>query len=133
MNDITFSSGLNMGTHGSSSGGLLGTACVGHRDGSVTYWDMNTRSCLTHQQAHQGETRGVTFSVDGSYLASASFDSSVKITDARDLDNLTTVKTLYHEDRVVSVKWHPFLPLLLSTSADKTARIWYPQMGDGGQ
>jgi WD40 repeat protein len=69
----------------------------------------------------------VSFSVDGKYLASAGFDSQIVITDTSDLDNLSPIKTLYHDDKVVSVKWHPFLPLLLSTSADKTARIWYPQ------
>jgi WD40 repeat protein len=66
--------------------------------------------------------------VDGKYLASAGFDSQIVITDTSYLDNLTTIKTLHHDDKVVSVKWHPFLPLLLSTSADKSARIWYPQM-----
>jgi hypothetical protein len=24
------------------------------------------------------------------------------------------------------VKWHPYLPLFISTSADKSARIWAP-------
>ena len=86
------------------------------------------RKCLAVQKAHTAETRGVTFSVDGKYLASAGFDSQIVITDTSDLDNLVPVKTLTHDDRVVSVKWHPFLPMLLSTSADKTARVWFPQM-----
>ena len=37
-------------------------------------------------------------------------------------------KINFEDDKVVSVKWHPFLPLLLSTSADKTARLWYPYL-----
>jgi len=42
-----------------------------------------------------------------------------------DLEHMQTVKELTeHEDKVVSVKWHPYLPMLLSTSADKSARIW---------
>jgi WD40 repeat protein len=69
----------------------------------------------------------VSFNVDGKYLASAGFDSFIHITDTSDLDSLQTVKSLQHEDKVVSVRWHPHLPLLLSTSADKTARVWYPQ------
>ena len=68
----------------------------------------------------------MSFSVDGKYLASAGFDSQIAITDTSNLDQLNPVKRLYHDDKVVSVKWHPFLPMLLSTSADKTARIWYP-------
>ncbi len=70
----------------------------------------------------------MSFTVDGKYLASAGFDSNIVITDTSDLDNMTTVKTLQHDDKVVSVRWHPFLPLLLSTSADKSARVWYPQI-----
>ena len=70
----------------------------------------------------------MSFSVEGKYLASAGFDHKIVITDTSDLDNLSVVKTLHHDDKVVSVKWHPFLPLLLSTSADKSARIWYPQI-----
>ena len=49
----------------------------------------------------------------------------------KNLEKVSVVKTLEHEDKVVSVKWHPYLPLLLSTSADKTARIWYPQYNGG--
>lgn len=105
---------------------LAGLACVGHQDGSLTFWDINMRKCMAQYMAHQSEARGVSFNVDGKYLASAGFDSQIVVTDTSDLDNLTTVKTLQHDDKVVSVKWHPHLPLLLSTSADKTARIWYP-------
>jgi len=41
-------------------------------------------------------------------------------------NNFNRIKTLEHADKVVSVKWHPEVPLLLSTSADKTARVWIP-------
>lgn len=65
------------------------------------------------------------FSPDGHYLVSASFDSTIKIYDV-DKD-FSLVNELEHNDRVVSVKWHPDFPLMLSTSADKTARIWIPE------
>lgn len=71
--------------------------------------------------------RGVSYSVDGYFVASAGYDHQVHISDTVNLEAVQVVKTLEHEDKVVSVKWHPYLPLLLSTSADKTARIWYPQ------
>lgn len=72
--------------------------------------------------------RGVSYSVDGAFIASASYDGQVHISETVDLDRVNVVKTLTgHEDKVVSVKWHPYTPLLLTTSADKTARIWYPQ------
>jgi WD40 repeat protein len=87
---------------------------------------MRMRNFLAKTNAHNSEARGVDFSIDGTYVASAGFDSQIVITDTSNLDNLAPVKTLSHDDKVVSVKWHPFLPLLLSTSADKTARLWYP-------
>jgi WD40 repeat protein len=77
--------------------------------------------------AHSQEARGVSFNVDGKYLASAGFDGQIIITDTTDLNKLTTVKTLQHNDKVVSVRWHPHMPLLLSTSADRSVRVWYPQ------
>lgn len=44
-----------------------------------------------------------------------------------DMNNgFSVVKTLEHTNKVISVKWHNMYPLLLSTSADKTARIWMP-------
>lgn len=68
----------------------------------------------------------MSYSVDGNYVASASYDGNIHITDAVNFDKLKIVKTLKHEDKVVSVKWHPYLPLLLSSGADRTARIWFP-------
>lgn len=127
MNEIAFAPQHSAESSDNTAGTqLAGLACVGHQDGSMTFWDLNMRKCLAQYMAHQSETRGVSFNVDGKYLASAGFDSQIVVTDTSDLENLVTVKTLQHEDKVVSVKWHPHLPLLLSTSADKTARIWYP-------
>jgi WD40 repeat protein len=70
--------------------------------------------------------RGISYSADGRYVSTASFDKSIMIADTLNVDNMSIVKTLEHEDKVVSVKWHPYLPLLISTSADKSARIWSP-------
>lgn len=72
--------------------------------------------------------RGVSYSVDGNFIASAGYDGDLHISDTVNLDKVKIVKTLKHEDKVVSVKWHPYLPLLLSSSADKTARLWYPSV-----
>jgi WD40 repeat protein len=100
-------------------------AAVGHDDGSVSIWNINMRQMVAHYKMHDQQVRGVTYSPDGQYVASASHDSNVHITD---LGSGKVVKTLDgHRDKVVSVKWHHQRPLILSTSADKTARIWYPK------
>ena len=54
----------------------------------------------------------MSYSVDGYQLASASYDGLLHISDTVNLDEIKIVKTLQHEDKVVSVKWHPYLPLL---------------------
>lgn len=50
MNEICFSSSpsLEGGVNGSGSdnASLNGLACVGHVDGTLTFWDMNMRRCL---------------------------------------------------------------------------------------
>ena len=84
------------------------------------------RQCMVHEKLHNAEVRGISQSADGRYLASAGFDKNINITDTINFQNINIVKTLDHDDKVVSVKWHPYLPLLLSTSADKSARIWSP-------
>ncbi len=58
-------------------------------------------------------------------MASAGFDKNINISDTLN-EEISVVKVLEHDDRVVSVRWHPYLPLLISTSADKSARIWTP-------
>lgn len=86
------------------------------------------RQCVSHEKFHEAEVRGVSFSADGRYVASAGFDKNIVISDTIGNESLQVVKTLEHDDKVVSVKWHPYLPLLISTSADKSARIWSPKV-----
>ena len=86
------------------------------------------RRCIAHQRLHEAEVRGVSFTGDGRYLASAGFDKNIVISSTSNKENIQIVKALGHNDKVVSVKWHPFLPLLLSTSADKSARVWVPSL-----
>ena len=68
----------------------------------------------------------MSYSADGKLVASAGFDKSIMISDTKTQDQMQVVKVLDHDDKVVSVRWHPYLPLLISTSADKSARIWAP-------
>ena len=43
-------------------------------------------------------------------------------------DDLKPVKYLEHDDRAVNCIWHPDKPIIVSSSADKTARIWSPKI-----
>jgi len=99
---------------------------AGHVDGNITIWDAQRKSLFTEiKENSQGkEVRTICFSPDGKYLISGGFDNKIKIYDILNTFNLAS--ELEHNDKVVSVKWHPDLPIIVSTSADKTARIWSP-------
>ena len=99
---------------------------AGHVDGKITIWDAQRKSLFTEikENTQQKEVRGLAFSPDGKYLVSGGFDNKVKIYDI--MNNFNLAGELEHNDKVVSVKWHPDLPILVSTSADKTARLWCP-------
>ena len=99
---------------------------AGHVDGKITIWDAQRKSLFTEikENTQQKEVRGLAFSPDGKYLLAGGFDNKVKIYAIT--NNFNLAGELEHNDKVVSVKWHPDLPILVSTSADKTARLWCP-------
>ena len=97
-----------------------------HVDGKITIWDAQRKSLFTEikENTQQKEVRTLAFSPDGKYLVSGGFDNKIKIYDI--MNNFNLSGELEHNDKVVSVKWHPDLPIIISTSADKTARLWSP-------
>ena len=99
---------------------------AGHVDGNITIWDAQRKSLFTEiKENSQGkEVRTICFSPDGKYLISGGFDNKIKIYDI--LNNFNLASELEHNDKVVSVRWHPDIPIIVSTSADRTARLWSP-------
>ena len=96
-------------------------AAVGHLDGVVSLWDITAGKLMSKYNYHTADCRSVEFSSDTNWLVSCSFDGSLGFVNMKSGKNC---KVEFHDDRVVSIKWHPYLPILLSTSADKTARIF---------
>ena len=97
---------------------------VGHTDGLMTIWDYSKQSVIKEIYGHNEQIRSVAFSPDGKYLLSGAFDAKIKIYDVK--NNFNFIGEIEHNDKVVSCKWHPEIPLIVSTSADKTARVWIP-------
>lgn len=74
---------------------------------------------------HTADCRSVEFDAKSQYLLSASFDNTIGIYDLK--QQSIKAQPDCHTDRVVLAKWHPHLPITLSTSADCTARILGPR------
>jgi len=106
----------------SSSNNII--VAVGHTDGLMTIWDYSKQCVIKEIYEHNEQIRSVAFSPDGKYLLSGAFDSKIKIYDIN--NNFNFIGEIEHGDKVVSCKWHPDIPLIISTSADKTARVWIP-------
>lgn len=95
-------------------------AAVGHLDGVVSLWDITAGKLMSKYNYHTADCRSLEFSCDTNWLVSCSFDGSLGFVNMKSGKNY---KIEFHDDRVVSIRWHPYLPILLSTSADRTARV----------
>ncbi|KAG0260294.1 hypothetical protein BG011_001995 [Mortierella polycephala] len=71
---------------------------------------------------HQKTVNHVSFSPDGRYIASGSFDKSVKIWDSRDGKFIASLRG--HVGEVYQVVWSSDSRMLLSCSKDSTIKLW---------
>jgi WD40 repeat protein len=76
---------------------------------------------------HASRITAVSWSPDGKYLASASYDKTVQIWDALTGQHLSTYKD--HLGRVNSVCWSPDSHMLVSASDDGQVCLWEPLTG----
>ncbi|KAJ5880931.1 uncharacterized protein N7473_011984 [Penicillium subrubescens] len=89
--------------------------------------DTNWSTCLHTFEGHGLQVNSITWSKDGSRLASASLDNTVKIWDSVTGQCASTLKG--HSGSVNSVCWSQDGSRLVSSSHDKTVRIWDPATG----
>ena len=100
--------------------------CSVHNDGYITLYSTIKESVVREIKASDKEIRAVNISKDGKFLMTASLDKKISIFDIN--DDLKLVKYLEHDDRAVNCKWHPDKPIISSSSADNTVRIWTPKV-----
>jgi len=88
----------------------------------------NAWRCIRTLKGHQGWVWGISFSPDGSTLASGSADQRVILWDIPTGDRLRTLEG--HSDLVLCVAFSPVSPLLASSSRDKSIILWNAKTGE---
>ena len=100
--------------------------CSVHNDGYICLYNNLEEKIVKEIKTSDKEIRACNFSKDGKFLMTASFDKKISIFDIN--DDMKLVKYLEHNDRAVNCKWHPDKPIIASSSADNTVRIWTPKV-----
>jgi WD40 repeat protein len=100
-----------------------GEMLLATRDGTIVRWNFTTNQMQTNFSPDQGITTCLTFSIDGSMLATGGSDGTIKIWDARSYQFLGLCKG--HRDMVFSVAFSA-QGLLASGGNDHLVKFWNP-------
>lgn len=95
----------------------------GSDDFTMYMWKPeSSKSPIARLTGHQQLINDVKFSPDMRYIASASFDKSIRIWNGKDGKFITTLRG--HVQRVYQLAWSADSRLLASSSADSTCKVW---------
>ncbi len=116
------------------------TIVSGGEDLTVRLWNVATGECVAVWEAHAGWVRYVAFNPDGRSVATASYDRSIKIWDIRKIPDFseksgiclpTCLHTLIgHQQPVSSIAFSPDGQQFVSSSFDKTIKLWDVNNGE---
>ena len=99
---------------------------TGSEDNSVKIWDLRSRKCIYTIPAHTNIVTRVKFEPNrGHYIASCSFDGTVKVWSHPNWTPLITLKG--HESKVSCLDICRNSPTLLTSSFDRTFKLWSPE------
>ena len=109
-----------------SPDGLRLAASAGF-DGTVRVWSATTGEAMVRLGGHRGRVNSVTFSRDGSRIASGYDDKTVRVWDSA--TGQETLKLTGHTNRVLSVAFSPHGLRLASGGADHKVIVWAADTG----
>jgi WD40 repeat protein len=110
----------------SPTGDLIATTADGAQAADV--WDLATGQHLVTLEGHTGFVNDLTFSADGSQIATASADGTVRVWDAHTGEQLIVLRG--HLGLVSDVSFNRDGSQLASTGADGIVRIWALDLDD---
>lgn len=84
--------------------------------------DKRSGSILRKGEGHTDDVWCIVFSPNDKYIASASFDKTIRIWDANTLECIRILKG--HTTAVMNVSFSPDSKYVVSTSPDNTIRVW---------
>jgi WD40 repeat protein len=73
---------------------------------------------------HQDECRAVAWAPGGRWLLSGSFDGSVCFLSASGAALEPVASFQQHRDKVLQALWHPTIPAIVTSGADKRVKLW---------
>ena len=100
---------------------------IGRSDGTIEVWDTSTRTLQYTLDDHTNSILSLTFSPNGSTLASGGTDNTVRLWDASTGSLQWTLTK--HTDFVTSLAFSIDGGVLASGSIDGTIRLWNPDTG----
>ncbi len=107
-----------------SKDGSLLVISYDSRDASnnLTFWDLSNGFRWPVVHSHKDRILSVAISPDKKLVATGSKDRSIRIFDAKSMQELVTLKG--HEGSIRSLKFSPDSRFLLSGSEDRTMKLW---------